>query len=136
MDDPSMNEPEDLHWPPLQSWSQAALERRRALLFGTACFCVVTIGAVLAARVGVPLLTRSGSPFARSDGYGDLRTATIISHPDDESRCRQQIYDNTTGYLTGAPQPCNAKADAASEPIPPGGTLQRLDSISHSFTTR
>jgi hypothetical protein len=125
-------EPSDAPAP--RSWSQAAHERRRALVIGAACFCVVTIGAAVAAKVGVPLLTGSGSPFAGSGGYGDLRTATIILDPNDESRCRRQTYDNVTGYLTSAPRACNEKGQTANEPVPPDGTIHRLDDISRSFT--
>jgi hypothetical protein len=118
---------------PWTSWSQAAREQRRALLIGAACFCVVAIGALLAAKVGIPLLTGVGSPFAGSGGYGDLRTATVISNPNDENRCRRQTYNNTTGFLTGAPRRCNTNGDTAIEPVPPNGTTHRIDDIGRSF---
>jgi hypothetical protein len=94
-------------------------------------------GAVIVLATRFLMSSPSPAPATDTVRRNDFRTATIVTDALDDSGCRQRDFDNQTGRMTQADQPCNngTVLDSHGNPVPIG-TIHRLDGISRSFFGR
>jgi len=108
-------------------------EHRHALIVISAMLFVAAgavVAVLAAASVGA---SRNEIREATSATSDDVRTAKITRDADGPD-CSQQVFDNRTGRVITASQPCT-NYDSNGLPIPTG-TIHRLDAISKSFGSR
>jgi len=103
---------------------RAAQGRYRAKLVGGIGACTLVMGIVAVTAIQ---LSRGN----------EVRSARVITDFRDDPKCRQQTFDNQTGYLAATERPCRDPAAFDVNDLPvPAGTIHRLDSISKSFSSR
>jgi hypothetical protein len=109
--------------------------RRRTALVNGSMLILIIAAAVLVIRAALPKLAQPNASAPPGMSDNDLRTARITRDLDGGG-CAQQAFDNQTGRMTSAPQPCQTTVyDGNGVPVPLG-TIHRLDSISKSFPGR
>jgi hypothetical protein len=101
-------------------------DRKRALIISVTFGLALTVGAVLASRFSIEVLSQSSD----SQPYTGALRGDIVLESDRGKRCRS--FGNMTGRVTD--HACPQKVDNVV-PVP-HGTTGRLDAIAKSFLNR
>jgi hypothetical protein len=117
--------------------SRAAQDHRRAVIIASITFFALALAVTAVVTTQFTMPTRQPLRTTDAPSRNDFRSAAIVTDSLDGKDCQRREFDNQTGRITEAAQPCNngvvLDSNGVAQPI---GTIHRLDGISRSFLGR
>ncbi|MCC6776827.1 MAG: hypothetical protein IT537_09365 [Hyphomicrobiales bacterium] len=117
-------------------------ERRHLAILAGIFVTIMCLGGWLAATWDVfNHIARRDSAWTWLGGETDARSAKIVYDVAGQ-KCRELLFDNDTGQISGSGRPCVGAGSGPDKPSPtasapmvpePLGTIRRLEAISKSF---
>jgi hypothetical protein len=111
-------------------------DRRRAFIVVLGSIFALGIIGLIGSQPLMQVMSRPSAEKANAKSAEEHRIGRMVIDTGSSSGCRQGTFDNQTGRMTPASEQCAADVlDKNGVPVPQG-TVNRLNSISKSFSNR
>jgi hypothetical protein len=111
-------------------------DRSRALIVVAGLVLVLGVATVMASRPLLQFVLGAQPENSRANPAEERRIGRMVIDTGSSVGCRQGTFDNQTGRMTAATEQCDTDVlDKNGIPVPQG-TINRLNSISKSFSNR
>jgi hypothetical protein len=107
--------------------------QRRVLIISAAFGLALSVGILLGTDFSIAILSQVLSRSSNTQPDTGVLRGDVVFETDKNKRCR--TFDNKTGQMTDSA--CQQKVEFYANGVPvPRGTIERLEAISKSFSSR
>jgi hypothetical protein len=111
-------------------------DRQRALIVVVGLVLALGLMAAIGGKPLMEMVARSSPEKTNANSASQHRIGRMVIDTGSSTGCRQGTFDNQTGRVSAATEQCDADVlDKNGVPVPQG-TINRLNSISKSFSNR